>query len=214
MKAKKLIVLTLLAMLLLSTFACEGGAEEEATPTQLPYSDDFSSSTSGWDTFADEDGRASYEGGWLHVTTYTAAGFATYSCAHQHFTDFILEVETKLVAGTDDNWHQIVCRYLDDNYYDFDISADGYYGILAWIQGSRHVLVEPTSSIHILQGRNATNRVRVECVGSTLSLSVNGHLLVEVTDARLHGGDICLGVSSLAGTFSEVAFDNIVVTAP
>lgn len=33
---------------------------------------------------------------------------------------------------------------------------------------------------HVLQGRDAINLVRVECVGSTLRLSVNGHLLTEV----------------------------------
>lgn len=33
MKAKKLIVLTLLATLLVSTMACGGGGEEQATPT-------------------------------------------------------------------------------------------------------------------------------------------------------------------------------------
>jgi competence protein ComEC len=38
MKAKKVVVFALLAMLLLSTFACGGGGEKEATPTPTPTS--------------------------------------------------------------------------------------------------------------------------------------------------------------------------------
>ena len=187
-------------------------------PTPAPqvlFSDDFSDNTSGWDTYEDEDGWVNYEGGWLHVTNYTTSEYNTASHAHQHFADFILEVETKLVAGTDDNYHQICVRTKDTmNYYFFDISADGYYAIGTVVEGSTEpLLAEPTRSIHILKGRDVTNLVRVECVGSTLRLSVNGHLLQEFTDTRFRSGDIALAASSLAGTSTEVAFDNIVVIA-
>jgi len=76
------------------------------------------------------------------------------------------------------------------------------------------MLVEATQSIHVNQGQDVTNLMRVECVGSTLRLSVNGHLLAEATDNKLTEGDIGLGSILWGGTFAEVAFDNIVVTAP
>jgi len=185
-------------------------------PEGVLYSDDFSDDTSGWDTFEDEDGWASYTDGWLHVTNYTPAELATFSMAHQYFEDFILEVETKLVDGTDDNYHQIAIRANDErgDGYNFGVSADGYYQIGIEIAGSSEQVTDPISSSHILQGWDVINLIRIECVGSTLRLFVNGHLLKEFTDSRLQGGDIGLGSSSLAGTFSEVAFDNIVVTAP
>jgi len=75
-------------------------------------------------------------------------------------------------------------------------------------------LVAPTSSSHINLGQGVTNSVHIECIGNRLSLSVNGHLLVEVTDGSLQSGDIGLEVNALNVTFSEVAFDNLVVYAP
>ena len=138
-----------------------------------------------------------------------------YSESQRYFTDFILEVETWLVGGTDYNWHMVYCRWMGEgNYYGLDISADGYYEILKFVNGNRIVLVSPTYSSYINQGVGAVNLIHIECIGSDLSLSVNGHLLEEVTDTTFTGGDIVLGANALAGTFTEVAFDNIVVSEP
>jgi len=185
------------------------------TASEVLFSDDFSDEGSGWDTFSDEDGSVFYMNGWLHLTNYYSAPFATHTWAHQYFTDFILEVETKLVRGTDNNWHSVVCRIQDsqDN-YDFGISADGYYAIIKRIDDEETIFVGPTYSTYIDQGVGAVNLIHIECMGSDLSLSVNGHLLEEVTDATFAGGDITLGASALTDTFTEVAFDNIVVSEP
>jgi len=59
-----------------------------------------------------------------------------------------------------------------------------------------------------------TNLIRIECIGSTLTLAVNGYVMATVTDATFSGGDIALAATALAGTSTEVAFDNIVVSEP
>ena len=178
------------------------------------FSDDFSDEVGVWDIWSDEDGSVFYKTGWLHVVDYTDA-FTTATWAHQHFTDFILEVETKLVGGTDNNWHIVLCRYqADNNYYSFDISADGYYCIEKSINGNVTVLVAPTQSSYINQGVNAVNLIHIECIGSNLSLSVNGHVLRTVTDTTFSGGDIALGAASFEASSTEIAFDNITVTGP
>jgi len=188
------------------------------TPTPTPkilFSDDFSDDGSGWVTYDEYDGRVIYEDGCLYVTDYTNPEFAMYGESQRYFTDFIIEVETRLVGGTDDNWHLVGCRFKDEgNTYWFGISADGYYTINKEVNGKVEVLVAPTRSVYIHQGRDVTNLIHVECIGSSLSLSVNGHLLRKVTDATFTGGDIALGANSLAGTFTEVTFDNLVVTEP
>jgi len=38
--------------------------------------------------------------------------------------------------------------------------------------------------------------------------------LKQVTDATIVDGDIVLGADAIAGTFTEIAFDNIVVSEP
>lgn len=189
------------------------------TPTPIPtvlFSDDFSDPSSGWETYSWEEGAAFYKNGWLHIREEASYEGSEGSYAGQHFTDFVLEVETKLVGGTDDNWHLVICRSdQSDNYYGFGISADGYYSIAKFVNGDRIVLAGPTYSTHINKGLGVTDIIHIECIGSTLSLSVNGHLLTEDTDYTFTGGDIALATDSLSGfQFTEVAFDNIVVTAP
>ncbi|MFC2020824.1 family 16 glycoside hydrolase [Chloroflexota bacterium] len=203
--------LIMVAVLLAS---CAPKTIPETSKTVL-YSDDFSDVSSGWNTFEDEEGWVHYEKGWLHVLNVTSSEGYTFSSANQHFTDFILEVETKLVGGTDDNFQIVLARFKDSgNSYRFAISADGYYYIVVKTEGSKHILVESTRSSHIHQGLDAVNLVRVECVGDTLRMSVNGHLLQEVTDNRLRSGDIGLAAASYADTLTEVAFDNIMITVP
>jgi len=189
----------------------------EATPTipKVLFSDDFSDESSGWVTYDESDGRVIYSNGCLYVKDYTNPRGTMYSESQRYFTDFILEVETWLVGGTDDNWHLVSCRWKgEDNHYAFGISADGYYEITKWVNDNRTTFVAPTSSAYIHQGRGVTNLMHIECIGSSLSLSVNGHVLKTVTDTTFTGGDICLAANSLGGTFTEVAFDNIVVTEP
>ena len=186
------------------------------TPPEILFSDNFSNPRSGWYTGSDENGSAFYRGGWLHIRNTTGSEHAMGSWPDQYFTDFVLEVETKLVSGTDENYHTIACRYDGaGNYYDFGIGADGYYEILKWVNDERVILKAPTFSTYIHRGQGVTNLVRVECVGNALSLSVNGHLLATVTDNAFTGGYISLGADALTPLrYTEVAYDNIVVTAP
>jgi hypothetical protein len=83
-----------------------------------------------------------------------------------------------------------------------------------FVDGDMTTFVGPTHSSYVRQGQGVTNLIHIECVGSALSLSVNGHLLWEATDATFGGGDIALAADAIGGTFTEVAFDNIVIAVP
>jgi hypothetical protein len=61
---------------------------------------------------------------------------------------------------------------------------------------------------------DAVNLIHIECIGSSLSLSVNEHVLTTITDATFSDGDIALATTSLGGSFTEIAFDNIIITEP
>ncbi len=235
----RLTILLLVLVLVISGTGCNQ-ANEEPTPTPSPmptstltststpsptqttpsspivlFSDDFSDPLSGWDTYSDSRGSVAYSNGWLHLMNYTDSAGSMVSYNPHTFTDFILEVETKLVDGTDHNWHSVGCR--DDgynNYYNFGISSDGYYCILKWVNGAKIVLKETTYSADIHTVNDATNIMRIECIGSTLELSVNDILLASVTDSAYNDGYISLECSALLEDLSEIAFDNLVVYAP
>ena len=185
-----------------------------AGPTVL-FSDDFSDPNSGWVIYNGSDGQVRYQDGYFYIKDYTNPETAVYGEAQRYFTDFILEVETWLVGGTDDNWHTVSCRFEDEgDTYTFGISADGYFAIGKFVNGDITYISEITHTSYINQGVGAVNLIHIECIGNSLSLSVNGHLLKQVTDTTFSGGDIVLSANALAGTFTEVAFDNLVITEP
>jgi hypothetical protein len=71
--------------------------------------------------------------------------------------------------------------------------------------------MQPTTAVN---AGSTPNKLRADCVGSTLTLYANGQMLATVTDTSFTTGDVGL----LVGTFDEpnvsVQFDNFVVTKP
>ena len=108
------------------------------------------------------------------------------------------------------------CRYQDpDNYYFAVISSDGYYGIGKVLNGTQTILPDNgmQTSQTIFAGQ-ALNHIRFDCVGTKLTLYVNGDYVNSVDDSDLSKGDIGL----LAGSFDQkgvqVSFDNLLVLSP
>ncbi|MCZ6761278.1 MAG: hypothetical protein O7D29_13065 [Gemmatimonadetes bacterium] len=185
------------------------------TQDKVLFSDDFSVRSDRWDVGEWENGTARYVGETMRVRSITAPGNgSTFVNYDRTFTDHVIQVETTLVGGTDDNWQTVACRMTSTGYYDLGISADGYFLLDVWVDGRKlNRSLGPTRSRHIRLGSNVVNVLRVECVGNTLRLSVNGHFLAEINDDNHASGEIGLSVDSLGDSYSEVAFDNLVVTA-
>jgi hypothetical protein len=177
--------------------------------------DDFSDPESGWQTFTDETGSVFYKDGWLYLKDLTKLDNTTRSCFDRHFSDFVLDVDTKLVEGTDDNWHIVYYRMQDQNNgYGFAISSDGYYMMDKWIDGERMFFTGPTESDYIKIGREITNHIRIACTGNDLSFYVNDNLLGVTSDPSFEGGNICLAARSLSGSSTTISFDNFTIIGP
>lgn len=189
-------------------------AEVGWTQDRVLFSDDFSVQSDRWNVGEGRSGTARYAGETMLVRSVTASPKSIFVDYDRIFTDHVIQVETTLVGGTDDNWQTVGCRMTSTGYYDLGISADGYFLLDVWVDGSRlNKSLGPTRSQHIRLGRNVVNVLRVECVGNTLRLSVNGHVLAEINDDNHPRGKIALSVDAIGGSYSEVAFDNLVVTA-
>ena len=179
------------------------------------FSDDLSQWRSGWESEYDgSSGKVFYSGNSLHIRDNDPPDGSLYHRLSKNFNNFILEVDTKMVAGTIDNWQGVTVRDKDeDNYYDFSISADGYYGIQKFENSRLTQLSGPTSSSYIKTGIGATNRLHCEVDGNTLSFSVNGHHLITVTDSTFKEGGVTLSVNSCpSNSYTEVAYTNLVIT--
>lgn len=185
------------------------------TPVAVLFQDDFSDPSSGWSTGGGNEGEVRYDDGELHIRDYTTPDFPTVSRPGLNFGDLTMEVESRLLAGSENNWLGHYCRYVDsDNYYVMAYSSDGYYTGVGKLEGERTELVEPMRTDAIRQGTGATNVARLDCIGSSLRFWVNGELLIDITDGSLTEGDIGLDGESHDGEYTEVAFDNLVVRAP
>lgn len=205
----------LLIFLALASLACSIplGGNRPASP--VLFQDDFSNPESGWQAVTPTNGETGYSNGTYRIHV-TGSGADVWVRPGLNFTDVRIEVVAAKVGGDDNNRFGVICRAQDWNhFYVFMISSDGYYGI-GKITGEASTLVgmdamQPSEKIE--QG-NAINHLRVECIGDTLSLYVNGELVGQAQDGEITSGDVGL----IAGTYevpgTDVYFDNFTVTRP
>lgn len=197
-----------------------GGTRQIAVPSEpesegmpVVYEDDFSQPDTGWNLDSDSSVARNLDDGELSITvndTQTDA-WSTHSTA---LRDVVLEVDAHKVAGPDMNNYGIICRYRDsDNYYFLQYGSDGTYAVTRYLNGEASMLVEWARTEAVKSGE-AVNRLRGECVGSTISLYVNDTLLAGVEDDALSYGKIALAVGTYDEGGVQVKFDNLIVRSP
>lgn len=191
-------------------------ANVKAEPGALILEEDFEDPESGWDVYNNGDTLAIYLGGEYSLGVFTE-NYITWGnpASALDLTNFEIEVDARQVEGPLDNNFGLLLRYQPDDeaFYWFQISSDGYYSV-SYMQGDDWFeLVTWEVSEAIQQGLNATNHIKVSCVGDSYAFYVNGQHLTTLTDSALTGGSIGLA----AGTFDEVGviihFDNLQVRA-
>lgn len=179
----------------------------------VAFEDDFSDVTSGWETWADANGSfVAYQNGGMRFLIKEKR-FDYWSRPGKRFADASVEVDAVKLAGPNDNVYGLICRYQDrSNFYAFVISSDGYAGIIKVEQGTYKILTgaQLSFSAAIRRGE-ALNHLRMDCVGQTLALAVNGQVLVQAHDSTFASGEVAL----MAGTNPEpgvdIFFDNFLV---
>lgn len=217
--------LFVLGVLVLASLACSalsGGpgannpTQSAAPAKQVLFQDDFSDANTGWPSASDADKSANYSADGKYAMQAITTQQDVWAHPGQSFSDVSVEVDATKTSGPDNNGFGVICRFQDnDNFYYFMVSSDGYQVIGKYQGGQNQYLsaekMQPTDAI---TAGNATNHVRGDCQGSTLTLFANGQQLSSVSDTSFTSGDIGL----IVGTFDEpnvgVAFDNFVVYQP
>lgn len=217
--------LALLMFLAFAVSAC-GGALAPQAPVQNPQAtsgsgiilqDDFSDSSSGWDQVNESQGSTGYQDGGYRIFV-NEVNYSVWANPNQgSYGDVHIDVDAHKISGVDDNEYGIICRHADpSNYYAGVITSDGFFGFWRRVDGGDLEMIgaenmQTSSAIH--QG-GETNHIRMDCVGSTLTLYANGEMLGQATDTTITSGDVGLyaGTFDTAGT--DVLFDNFVVYQP
>ncbi|OGO14621.1 MAG: hypothetical protein A2032_04190 [Chloroflexi bacterium RBG_19FT_COMBO_49_13] len=202
-------------LLILASLACFS-TSAQSTPSNILFSDDFSNTDNKWDQVTESTRSSDYYNNAYRITVNDTNSDAWANPGSESFTDVQIEVDATKNSGPDDNDFGIICRYTDvDQFYYGVVSSDGYYGIMKMTSdggmpiGSDSLL----ESDKIIQG-DASNHIRFDCVGSTLTLYVNSTQVDQQTDSTYTTGNVGL----IAGTFdtagTDVLFDNLFVYKP
>lgn len=194
-----------------------GGTVETVPVGDVLFQDDFSVDDGTWWLTSDDYGDIYIENGELIIRdVFDDTAFSTGPA--NILGDFALEADTRLLSGTDNNWHFIVFRLEDtgkaSNYYRVGMSADGYV-VGAEFHGPERInWIDPTPSSAINTGVGATNRLRVEVQDMHVMFYVNGQLVLDQFAERpLPAGNIWLSADALEADDTVVAWDNVVVTS-
>lgn len=181
--------------------------------------DDFEGTKNcGW-TLYDRSGAAAQIGdGVLRLST-SQPGQIWWTNATRNMDDTIITVQARQVGGPNDNAYGVICRYQGpENFYVFLVSGDGYYAIGKYQSGNEQIVYLTGEGQYIFsnvinQGP-AANEIRASCIGSELSLTVNGIPLETVNDSTFVVGDIGLAASTFQPGTAVIQFDNVQVIAP
>ena len=179
------------------------------------FQDDFSRSTTGWQTFQETAYQADYVDGAFRVRV-DAPNTLAWSTPHFELGDVRLDVDTTALGGPADNTFGLVCRFRDPgNFYFLLVSSDGYSGIGVVRDGQRSLLTGSAMlpSDYLVQGMTA-NHLRADCVGPRLSLYINGALANEAAAADWDSGDVGVIVGSYAAPGVDIQFDNFTIANP
>lgn len=174
------------------------------------FADDFSDFTSGWNNNPDPIGLASYNSGGYRINI-PAADRAVWGTNEFWARDLRIEVDVRKLGGSDDNLIGVMCRYQDsNNFYVVVISSDGYYGVGKRLNGGP---LEPTAAGHLqfsseIRPGGEGNHLTIECMGTELSLYVNGKWLMSVEDIDIAAGGVGLFGASFSGQGTDILFDN------
>ncbi|MGD8823184.1 MAG: DUF1080 domain-containing protein [Anaerolineales bacterium] len=197
-----------------------GSSGSSGSDGSLPFSDDFSSASSGWEVGDYNNGSVGYANGEYFVTA-TSQGIFMWGQAMRNFDDVDISVTARQVSGpsNDNTGYGVMCRVRYDPQsdllfgYSLRISGDGYYAIHKFTGSDIVDLVPWTTTPAIVLG-NSSNQVRVICDGSYLALYVNGTLVAEANDSEFSSGDIGFSGTTYETASAEFRFDNLQVTAP
>lgn len=189
-------------------------------PTKVPptpvvlFTDDFSK-PAGWVVLEEKDFSLGYtKNGYRIFVNLVTSNSPVFTVREVSYSDVQVEVDVSKVAGPNDSYFGVLCRFQDQsNYYRFVIGVDGYYGIGKKSNGQFFDMASGTGSSAIKTG-NAVNHLKAECIGNNLTLSVNGQNLLSVIDNTFTQGSVGMVAGTMTTKGADILFDNLVLSQP
>ena len=206
----------LMSLLAVASLMC---ATSQAYAGSTVFEDDFSDSGSGWpDTqIADHNakGMMLYDGsGGYQMTPLDDATYGIVPAPRQApGPDSAIEANLFLYTGVGKGTGGLVCRQSDqDNFYAFMVSGAHGYAILKVEGGKGETL--GTGRFEGMMPNIADVRIGARCQGTTLTLSIDSEVVLEVDDSSHSAGKSGLIVLGERTAGTSAVFDNFVLSTP
>jgi len=187
------------------------------TPLTILYQDDFEDVNSGWERYREFDGTLDYHEGGYRMQIPVDHNLFWVNAGQEDLVDVRVEVDAVKLGGPEANQFGLICRLSLQTftYYGFVITSQGEYAIVKRVGLENPFLGSEDFqfSSAILLG-DQTNHIRADCVGDTLSLYVNGELLISVQDDEYQQGDVGLAAGTTGEPGTDILFDDFVVYQP
>jgi hypothetical protein len=178
--------------------------------------DDFTNKNNKWDQVTNNDMTTDYYESAYHIVVNQTNYDAWANPDDLNFTDVQVEVDATMNGGPNYNDFGIICRYKNPkSYYYGVIGSDGFFSIFKkTADGGVPLSPSIDQFSDKINTKASTNHIRFDCVGSTLTLYVNGTQIDQRTDSSYKDGNVGL----IAGTYTEkgtdILFDNFFVYKP
>jgi hypothetical protein len=181
------------------------------------FQDDFNQPGSGWEVYDEAPASAAYVDGEYSLTlkrTPLRAWGVLQDVAVP--SDVTITVTGRLGSGAADGAYGVMCRFSSDRqYYFFVVSGEGGY-LIGKRSGESLIGLSATGmqrASTILTGA-VPNLITAQCLGDTLSLSINAAPLASVQDGELTSGYVGLLAVAAQGDGLEALFDNVAIYKP
>lgn len=202
--------------LLLAACGLITSQDVRAQAGQALFSEDFSNPAGGWPRQSNEEGTLEYFAGAYRIVV-RRADYNLWALAPDHeYDDVRLEADAGPLSGPLENRFGLLCRHRDEkNFYFFLISADGYYGLGKVQNGVPSLFgAEMMTSHPAIRRGFASNHLRLDCVGDTLTAYVNEQPVALARDPDLVSGRVGLLVGTFDTAGVDVVFDNFRIIQP
>ena len=203
--------LLLLLLLLHPGFAAAQGVDLSQWRQGDPaLEDSFSRNTGQWNIDGGSDALSYISRGRLSVQVPEEELFRWVTLDNDEaFKDFYVEIDATHIDGPTDGMMGIMFRYVDaDNFYALLADAEGYFAVLAYVDGELDRLVDWTETGALNTGEGAENRLAVLASGREIVVLANDEELERVQDRSFAEGEIALIAGTNTDGELEAAFDN------
>jgi hypothetical protein len=191
-----------------------GGPARSSGQENLLFQDDFSNPASGWTTQQSEGITLEYaESGFrIFVDNQVLPNAYPSAMIERTFGDVRIEADVRRISGSDSAKAALICRRADPNHYVLgDIDANGIARLGTFADDLFDILGYEEGTAGLQEG---SNHLRLDCIGSTAALYVNGTLVVSAEVDGPSQGSVGFAAGRSGEGQSDFRFDHFIVYKP